>query len=106
MFRLLKGNKGQSSVEYATIIIVVIGALLTMQNYAKRGLQGRLKQTVDQMGEQYDPRVGDSNIRHTLTISTDTSIVTTNVATGTGFWTTRTDVTDSTTTTVSHRLVI
>ena len=48
-------RKGQSTLEYALIIAVVVGGLLIMQYYVKRGLSGRLKQTSDEIGEQYDP---------------------------------------------------
>jgi uncharacterized protein (UPF0333 family) len=48
-------RKGQSTLEYAIIIAVVVGALLAMQHYVKRGYQGRLKSASDEMGEQFDP---------------------------------------------------
>jgi uncharacterized protein (UPF0333 family) len=50
-----KFNKGQSTLEYAILIIIIIGALLTIQAYIKRGLQGRTKSSADDIGEQYDP---------------------------------------------------
>jgi uncharacterized protein (UPF0333 family) len=48
-------RKGQSTLEYAIIVAVVVGALLAMQHYVKRGYQGRLKSASDEMGEQFDP---------------------------------------------------
>jgi hypothetical protein len=48
-------RKGQSTVEYALIIAVVVAGLLLMQHYVKRGYSGRLKTAADDMGEQYDP---------------------------------------------------
>jgi len=75
------------------MMIIVIGAFIGIQNYAKRGVQGRWKQAVDQIGDQYDPRVADTNIHHTISVNTDTAIITTNT-TG-GFWTTRRDVSNS-----------
>lgn len=92
MLRLLR-RRGQSTIELATMMIVVIGAFIGIQNYAKRGIQGRWKQAVDQIGDQYDPRISDTNIRHTLTVNTDTAIISTNTIGG--FWTTRRDVTNS-----------
>jgi len=48
-------RKGQSTLEYAIIVAVVIGGLLVMQHYIKRGYQGKLKSASDDMGEQFDP---------------------------------------------------
>lgn len=49
------GKKGQSTLEYALITAVIIGGLLLMQHYMKRGYAGRLKSSSDDIGEQYDP---------------------------------------------------
>lgn len=38
---LLKRKEGQSTVEYALIIGVIVAALVGMQTYVKRGLQAR-----------------------------------------------------------------
>ncbi len=40
-------RRGQSTAEYAILIGVVIGALVAMQTYVKRGAQGRIKAVVD-----------------------------------------------------------
>ncbi len=48
-------KRGQSTLEYVILIVIVIAAILTMQVYMKRGVQGRWKSAVDDMGEQYDP---------------------------------------------------
>ena len=66
MFKFLKKIKGQSTVEYAILIIIIIGALLTIQVYIKRGVQGRLKSASDDIGEQYSP----GNTNYTSTVST------------------------------------
>lgn len=47
--------KGQGSLEYALIIMCVIAALLAMQHYIKRGMQGRVRQNADEIGQQYEP---------------------------------------------------
>ncbi len=52
---LTKIRKAQSTLEYALILAVVVGALLTMQNYLKRSLQGKLQATADEIGPQYSP---------------------------------------------------
>jgi len=46
--------QGQSTLEYAVIIAVVVGALLAIQIYFKRGVQGKLRESSDQIGEQFD----------------------------------------------------
>ena len=63
--------RGQSTAEYAILIAVVIGALIAMQTYVKRGLQGRVKDGVDMLAdetsdlgttEQYEPYYMDSDM--------------------------------------------
>jgi len=51
-----KKNKAQSILEYATVIACAVAALLTMQVYIKRALQGKYKQNADSLGAQYAPR--------------------------------------------------
>ena len=64
----LKNKKGQSTLEYAILIIIIIGALLSIQVYIKRGIQGRLRQSTDDIGDQFS--VGNQNeTRVTRTIS-------------------------------------
>ncbi|MDD4183386.1 MAG: hypothetical protein PHT53_06165 [Candidatus Omnitrophica bacterium] len=52
---LTKVRHAQSTLEYALLISVVVGGLLTMQNYLKRSVQGRLQASGDEIGEQYSP---------------------------------------------------
>jgi len=54
-------RKGQSTVEYALIIAVVVAGLLLMQHYVKRGYAGKLKSASDEMGEQFDPGTYSAN---------------------------------------------
>ena len=53
MLQFLNQKRGQSTLEYAVLIIVIIGALLTIQVYIKRGVQGRLRSAADDIGDQY-----------------------------------------------------
>jgi len=53
MLQYLNQKRGQSTLEYAVLIVVIIGALLTLQVYIKRGVQGRLKSASDDIGDQY-----------------------------------------------------
>ena len=69
MLQYLNQKRGQSTLEYAVLIIVIIGALLTIQVYIKRGVQGRLKSAADDIGDQYSD--GNTNsIKKTLRSST------------------------------------
>lgn len=43
MLRLHKNKKAQNTAEYAILIALVIGAVVAMQTYAQRALQGRLR---------------------------------------------------------------
>lgn len=49
------GRRAQSTLEYALLIAVVVGALVAMQVYMKQGVQGKLKESGDQIGKQFDP---------------------------------------------------
>jgi len=51
MLQFLNQKRGQSTLEYAVLIVVIIGALLTIQTYIKRGVQGRLKSAADDIGD-------------------------------------------------------
>lgn len=64
MWRQLYSRKGQSTGEYALVFAIILGAIIAMQAYVKRGMQGRLKEGTDYMARetsglgaayQYDP---------------------------------------------------
>ena len=55
----MNGRRGQSIAEYLLIFAVVAAAIMTMQVYAKRGIQGVVKTAADQMS----PVAGDANGR-------------------------------------------
>jgi hypothetical protein len=56
----LFNKKAQSTLEYAIIVAVVVGALLTIQIYIKRGIQGRMRSSTDNIGDQYSAGVTTS----------------------------------------------
>jgi uncharacterized protein (UPF0333 family) len=60
--KLKMSRKGQGTLEYAIIIVVVIGALIAMQWYMKGGYQGRLRAASDDMGEQFGPTTTSGSI--------------------------------------------
>lgn len=61
MRKWLKKN-GQSTLEYAVLIVVIIAALVAMQVYLKRGIQGRVRESADQIGSQFSPGITTSNM--------------------------------------------
>ena len=55
-----KKRRGQTTLEYAILVIVIIGALITMQTYIKRALQGKFRESADQIGDAFSP--GNTNV--------------------------------------------
>ncbi len=68
-----KKSKGQSTAEYAIVIGFVVAAIIAMQIYVRRGLQGKVKTVTDRVGDglldggiknvvgQYEPYYASSN---------------------------------------------
>jgi Flp pilus assembly pilin Flp len=67
-------TKGQSIIEYALVIGVVVAALVGTQAYIKRGLQGRLRDAADTLGQQYEPK---NTVTNGPSVMTSNSISTT-----------------------------
>jgi cytoskeletal protein RodZ len=73
MLQYINQRKGQSILEYAILICVIIGALLCLQVYIKRGVQGRLKSAADDIGDQYsDGNTNETKTTHRQSTSTET----------------------------------
>jgi hypothetical protein len=52
----LRKRTAQSTLEYVVLAVVVIGALLSIQAYLRRGIAGKIKSSTDDISaEQYDP---------------------------------------------------
>ena len=66
-----KKSKGQTTLEYAVLIIIIIGALLAVQTYIKRGVQGRMKSATDDIGDQFSP--GNTNVQKSMITNSRTS---------------------------------
>lgn len=66
--------RGQSMIEYVLLLGVVSVALIAMQVYMKRGIQGAVKVSADQLGPQQGQQVLINFQKQTSTSSaTDTS---------------------------------
>lgn len=61
----MRGKKsflGQSTAEYAILLAIVASALIAMQIYLKRGIQGRIRDLADQISPtHYEPKRTESN---------------------------------------------
>lgn len=53
-------KKAQSTLEYALLISVVVAALIAVNLYMKKGVMGKLKESSDDIGQQFDPENGYS----------------------------------------------
>ena len=62
-------SRGQSTLEYVILLGFVVAALIAMGIYMKRGMAGKLRESTDQIGEQYSPE-------HTTSDYTTTSDMT------------------------------
>ncbi len=71
---MLVKRRAQSTLEYALIVAVVVGGLIAMQVYVKRGLQGKLKESADQLGEQYSPGITTGTINITTNSTTNETL--------------------------------
>jgi hypothetical protein len=65
-------KNGQALLEYTVLITCFIAALIAMQIYIKRGFSGRLKDTADSLGDQYDPKDTDSDFTTSLDSNVNT----------------------------------
>ena len=75
---MILNKKAQSAVEYAMVLIVVMGAFVAIGTYIKRGIQGRMRDATDDMGDQYDPRVANSFIEYRQVVNSSTKVYTYN----------------------------
>lgn len=66
-----RAGKAQSTVEYLLIFSVIVAALLAMQVYIKRGMQGRMKAYAEQLGGVSGYSPGATNSNYTITKDID-----------------------------------
>ena len=90
MFKYFNRIKGQSLVEYSIMMIIILAVFLSMKDYVKRAIQGKWKSSVDELGDQYDPRTTNAMINNVL-ISSSNTFVELVPAQGGGFYTQRRD---------------
>ena len=59
-------RKGQSVVEYAVMVAVVIAALIALNIFIKRGFMGRYRSYGEQAGTQFSFASGNTNITEVI----------------------------------------
>jgi hypothetical protein len=90
----MRRKRGQSTVEYLAMITIIIGVFIGVGTYFKRGIQGRWKEAVDGLGDQYDPRVTNTDVVDRM-YGASTTRITTFPVNG-GVWTLRDDASNMT----------
>ena len=75
-------KRGQSTLEFTILTIIIIGVFLSAGNYVKRGIQGRWKSAVDDLGDQYDPRTANTTLNSAFISNSDMRISIMNVTDG------------------------
>jgi hypothetical protein len=56
------------------VVVCIITALIAMQTYISRGMQGRMRESADSIGEQYAVGNTDSDIRTTYDYDTNIAV--------------------------------
>jgi hypothetical protein len=80
---MFKNERGQSTLEYAVVIMILLGAFLATQTLIRRGVIGRWRASMDEHSEQYDLKEGSSSVRETLLTNSLTRVFSLNAAGGT-----------------------
>lgn len=90
----MKKKAGQTTLEFTVLTVIIIGVFIATSDYVKRGIQGRWKSAVDDLGDQYDPITANTNLTSTFISTSDMRITTINATAG-GIVTLRNDTTES-----------
>jgi Flp pilus assembly pilin Flp len=97
----MKNRKGQTILEYTVLVIVILGVMIAMKDYVKRGVQGRWKSATDNLGDQYDPRSVNSYILYGTQVNSQSIVTVVNGSDDSsgqleqGQWTNRIDMSNS-----------
>jgi len=94
-------RKGQTILEYTVIMIIILGVVIAMKDYIKRGIQGRWKSATDNFGDQYDPQYVNSSIMYATQVNSQSIVTVVNGSDSSsgqleqGQWTKRVDTSNS-----------
>ncbi len=95
--------RGQTILEYTVILIIILGVMIAMKDYVKRGIQGRWKSSADDFGDQYDPQFINANITYATQVNAQSIVTAENGSSNSGIngttvdgqWTNRVDISNS-----------
>jgi len=65
---MLLSRRGQVTVETAAIIVIVVAAIITSARYVKRGIMGKMRESADQIGEQFNPYAHEGTLLRTFEV--------------------------------------
>jgi Flp pilus assembly pilin Flp len=97
----MRNHRGQTILEYTVILIIILGVMITMKDYIKRGIQGRWKSSTDDLGDQYDPQHINSTINYATQVNSQSVVAVINGFadvdgdTQAGQWTNRVDMSNT-----------
>jgi len=74
MMKIRNSRRGQSSLEYAVYSAVILGVIISMMLYFKRGVQGRWKEAADSVGDQFSPEYATGTTTTTRSGTTSSNI--------------------------------
>lgn len=79
------------------IVIIIIGVMVAMKDYVKRGIQGRWKSAADDIGDQYDPTWINANIDFSTQVNAISTVTVVNQTVNgvQGQWTNREDLSNT-----------
>jgi len=78
----MRNHRGQTILEYTVILIIILGVVITMKDYIKRGIQGRWKSASDDFGDQYDPQTVNSSIIYNTQVNSQSIVTVENATVG------------------------
>ncbi|MDD3374211.1 MAG: hypothetical protein PHY73_00615 [Candidatus Omnitrophica bacterium] len=69
MLLKIKQKTAQSTLEYAVLIVIIIGALIAMRTYLQRGIQDKLKSSTDDVSSEHFDLTGTNYTKITNSFS-------------------------------------
>lgn len=72
---MIGSKRGNSIIEYSMLIAIICAAILSLQIYVKRAVQGRAKASTDVIGEQFS--AGNSSYTNSLLVKSERKETTT-----------------------------